>query len=511
MYKGRELIGKPVVSYDAGEKFDIVEDLIFDQDSNQLLGLLVQESGWFKGARILLLKDVKAIGLNAIIATSKETIARAGKLPAISRILEHNTILKGTHIMTVSGRDLGVVVDLYFDEKTGHIEGYEVSGGLFADAYSGRSFVPALQTLKIGRDVAFVPTQTAQLMEEQVGGIKATMQTVSDKFQETAQTTGDRLQEFGHLASEQVQETAQMTGARLQEFGRVASEQAQETAQITGDRLQALGQNTTTSMTNAMVDPAAQKAFAIGKTVDHDVVDPEGESLVGQGEPVTPEIADAADALGLLDQLYRATGGSLTAPLSDRLGQAVAGLAVEQAQGRRSRQAVRNNEGSIIAAEGQIVTAQVIEKVKTYHQEPALLQAVGLSAGGALQDRTGSALTLAGDRLKTGSHHAGAQLQADARNVWGTLKETAQRLQTRSTRAIEEKQIKGALGRPVTRVILDQQDQVILNVGELITHQAIASARQAQVLDLLLNSVYSEKPQLSLDNLRAPQVGNAAL
>ena len=63
----------------------------------------------------------------------------------------------------------------------------------------------------------------------------------------------------------------------------------------------------------------------------------------------------------------------------------------------------------------------------------------------------------------------------------------------------------------MTRVILNQQDQVILNVGELITHQAIASARQAQVLDLLLNSVYTEKPQLSLDNLRAPQVGQAAL
>ena len=47
--------------------------------------------------------------------------------------------------------------------------------------------------------------------------------------------------------------------------------------------------------------------------------------------------------------------------------------------------------------------------------------------------------------------------------------------------------------------------------AQSITHQAIASARQAQVLDLLLNSVYSEKTQLSLDNLQAPQVGNAAL
>ena len=49
------------------------------------------------------------------------------------------------------------MVDLYFDETSGAIESYEVSGGIFADAYSGRSFVPAVQTLKIGEDYAFVP------------------------------------------------------------------------------------------------------------------------------------------------------------------------------------------------------------------------------------------------------------------------------------------------------------------------------------------------------------------
>jgi hypothetical protein len=91
------------------------------------------------------------------------------------------------------------------------------------------------------------------------------------------------------------------------------------------------------------------------------------------------------------------------------------------------------------------------------------------------------------------------------------VQETASTLRYRSARAIEDKQIKAALGRPVTRVILGPEDEVILNVGELITRQALASARQAQVLDLLLNSVYTEKPRLSLEDLRAPQAGTAAL
>jgi uncharacterized protein YrrD len=510
MYKGRDIIGKPIVSYDKGEKFDTVEDLIFDQDSNQLLGFLVKESGWLSSAQVLLLKDVQAIGPDAVITSSKDAIAKASEVPAINHILAHNNILKGTRILTLDGRDLGTMIDLYFDERTGDVEGYEVSGGLFADAYSGRSFVPAPQTLKIGRDVAFVPNQTVQLMEEQVGGIKAAMQTASDRVQLTAQSTGDKLQELGQIASEKTQEAAQVTGDKIQELGRSA----------------------TTSLTNAIIDPEEQKAFVLGKTIEQDLITPDGQLLVVEGEIATAAIANLADELGILDQLYRATGGSLSDKLTERAGQAaerasnavdsavdsaVAGLTVEQAQGRRVRYLVRSHDGSIIAAPGQIVTGQVIEQAKLHYQEQALLQAVGLSTGDSLRGSTGSVMTGAGDaigtlgdRLKSTTQDTGDQLQAGAKGLWAQVKGTANELQDRGTQAIEEKRIKGALGRAVNRVIFDQNDGVILNVGELITHEAIALARQSQVLDILLSSVYSESPKLSLDDLRAPQAGRAA-
>jgi uncharacterized protein YrrD len=540
MFRGRDLIGKTIVSYDAGEKFDMVKDLIFDQKSNQLLGFLVQESGWFRSARVLLFSDVQAIGVDAVITSSQEAIANAHKLPDVGPILDHNTILKGTRILTMDGRDLGVIVDLYFDETSGRVEGYEVSGGLFADVYSGRSFVPAMETLKIGRDVAFVPAETAHLMEEQVGGFRGAMQTVSHQLQEGAQMTGDRLQELGQSASDQFQETAQITGDTLHEMGQTASERFQETAQVTGDILREVGQSASerfqdlgryanetaqdigpplhdlgrtasTAMTNAILDPAAQKAFVIGKVANREVITATGSLFAHQGQPITLELADAAEAGGILDDLYRAAGGSWTVPLGARMEAVVARITVEQAEGRRSQHLVRNEAGSILVAPGQIVTPAVIERAKFYHCEGLLLQAVGLTAGEALQGRASSAVAVAGDRLQNTSAIVGDQLQTEARGLWNQVQQTASDLQHRSARAIEAKHIKAALGRPVTRVILDQQDQVILNVGELITHQAIASARQAHVLDLLLNSVYTGSPQLSLDDLRAPQPGIAAL
>ncbi len=500
MYKGKDIIGTSIVSYDRGEKYGVIKDLIFDQNSDQLLGFLVSESGWFKSAQALLLKDVQSIGPDAVITGSESAIVNVSTIPMLQRILDHNNILKGTRILTMDGRDLGTMVDLYFDEHSGNVEGYEVSGGLFADAYSGRSFVPAPDTLKIGRDVAFVPVHTAQLMEEQVGGIRAAMQTTSDKLQETAQFTGDKLQEFGQIASEK----------------------AQVTAQVTGDKFQELSRSVTTSVTNTIVDAETQKNFVIGRAVNYPITALGRESLILRGRVVTLEIAESAEELGVLDELYRATGGSLTDVLADnfsetasdfgdRLGNTAAGWTIDQAKGRRVSQVVRSPEGPIIAASGQIVTDQVIERAKLYHQERALLESTGLSASAVVLNRSNDALSVAGDRLGRTTRSTADQVQSSAKDIWEQIKVSTHTLQDRGFDAIEEKRIKGALGYAVTRVILDQSDQVILNVGEIITHRSIVLARQADVLDVLLNSVYTEKPHLSLKDLRVLQPGKAAL
>jgi uncharacterized protein YrrD len=161
MRKGKDIVGKPVIAYDTGEKVETIVDLIFDQEDNRLLGFLIDEGGWFSNAKVLPLNRVRAIGVDAVIVPSKDVIAPSSEYATIHKILENNNILNGTRIMTTDGRDLGTLVDFYFDQTTGVVEGYEASGGLFADAYSGRSFVPAPQTLKIGEDVAFVPAETA--------------------------------------------------------------------------------------------------------------------------------------------------------------------------------------------------------------------------------------------------------------------------------------------------------------------------------------------------------------
>jgi uncharacterized protein YrrD len=474
MRKGSDIIGKPIVAYDTGEKIGRVRDLIFDQERNYLVALLIQERGFMSDARILPLAAIQSIGMDAAIVSRADNIIPAKSDPNVAMILDRNNIMNGTHIMTVSGQDLGKMVDLYFDETSGAIEGYEVSGGIFADAYSGRSFVPAVQTLRIGEDYAFVPAMVADLMEEQVGGIKAA-------------------------------------------------------AQKAGEQMSQVSRQTKTQIANAIVDPATQKRFVLGRKTESDVLHPDGSVLFETNKLVTITDVTVAEQLGILDRLYRATGGNLTEDakqraqeigkdmtdkasevaqnLSQKASATTAHYTIDQALGRRATTLVRARNGLIVAAPGQIVTGQTIERAHTYQLEEELLRSVGLSSSNA-------AKSSASEVLNTTSRQVGytadrVQSGFDRSIEWA--KQTGDKLRAQTTHALEEQQIKGALGRPATRVILDRQDRVILNAGELITHQSIEDARRAEMLEVLLSSVYTKTPEFSQATLRAPEPGRASL
>ncbi len=425
MRKGSDVIGKPVVVFDSGKQLCRVQDLIFDQNQNRLVALLLEEKSLFSDAKVLPIDAIQSIGTDAVITQSEQDVIDVTSETKISTILNHNNVMKGTQILTVMGQNLGKMVDLYFDEVSGMIEGYEVSGGIFADAYSGRSFVPAVQTLRIGEDYAFVPAMVADLMEEQVGGIKAVLQDTSGKVQEVAQKAGEKLNEVPQIAEEKMHAAGELT---------------QDIAQKAGDKFQELAQ---------------------------------------------------------------------------RSRQTSAHYTIEQALGRRVRATVQTRNGLIIAAPGQVVTEVVIARARNTNMELELLQSVGLSpvdtAADAAKSKANSVLSQAQDKLGSTSESLGSQFQASAYHFFNWAKGTTGQLRDQSTQMLEEQRIKGALGHPVTRVILDKSDRVILNTGELITHQAIARARESDVLDMILGSVYTQTPEFSQAELRAPESGQASL
>ncbi|HOX41191.1 MAG TPA: PRC-barrel domain-containing protein [bacterium] len=303
MQKASDLKGKPVIAHDEGKIVEDIDDIIYNPLSGKILGFLVRHEGLIAKARVIPMRKIKAIGPDAVTIENVSDVIFVEEDDAIKDLLSNRIDIKGRKIMTEGGENLGKVVDIIFDEKSGKIDKYEVSGGLFADAYTGRSYLPPMHIITVGRDVVFVPDSVVQDFQEQEGGLK-----------KAAKETGQKIEKAAGTTKEQ--------------------------------------------------------------------------------------------------------------------------------------------------------TSKAVSNARQYYQET-------------------------GTKEKT-------------KNIWDEIKSRATDWRVRAREEIEEQRIDRALGRPVTRVIYDQDDNIILNTGDLITHAAIEEARRNDVLDILVSSVYVGQPKFDDEELKAP-------
>ena len=539
MHRGKEVLNKKLVALNGDVHADHVRDLIFDPHGQRLLALLVDEGGWFHAAKVVPYDRVRSIGEDAVMVDSLDAVVSAREVPGMPEILSGDHQLIGTPLMTTDGEDLGTLADLYFDETNGQVTGYDMSGGVFADMGSGRSFVPAATELMLGKDVALVPPEVARQMEEQEpGGLKKVVGAVGESVKTAAGNIGDKVKEtagsVADAAKEQqkafvvgktaARDVATPDGRTLVKSGETitaphASEAEQLgllgslTAAAGGGALQEAYGGVKESVQGGYENLAAaskerQQAFVVGKVAGSDVTASDGFEVIRKGEMMTEWHATSAETHGVLGSLVAsATGGTFQQGLStaqDKLTPAPS-VTVEDTLGRRVQRDVRGNAGALVAPTGQVVTQVVIDRAKLLGKETELIAAVDLSV--PVTRRLGQRDSQVGSQLSAGLQNvqeSSAGLLDRARNWIGETQEKA-------TDAAEERRIENAIGRPVNRVVLDRQDHIILNIGEIITHKAVEQARTGDVLGILLGSVSTETPVIDPMESRPTEHGQAAL
>ena len=504
MRKGKSIIGLNIISQNDATELGRVRDLIFDHDTDELLALLVSERDLFGliEAQIVPWSEVRAIGPNAVMVPSTESKIKAGDFPRVHDVMNRETALSGTRIVTDDGQEIGTLADMYIDDETGKIVGYEVSGGFFADTLSGKRFMDAIPAMPIGHGVAVVPSEVATQFEHQranePGGLSGAAHTVGDKVSGAAGSAKEAVAgaydsaktsatgAYGNLASASIEKQKEFV------VGKVASRDV------------ALASGTTDSTVVLRSGGSEIRSDApVLEEVPLETPSNANSILVRQGETITRAHADQAESAGILHQLVVAAGGTMTAGAMGAAGEHASGVgatiqghAENAALGKTAGREVTALNGETIVAPGQTITETMLERARLDGKEKELIAAAGL--GVASQGV---------DTVKEG-----------AANLWDTVKAKAAELtgaahekKAEYDASAEQSKINNALGRPTTRVILAADDAVILNTGDLITHAAIDRAREAGALDVLLDSVYTADPEITPEMMRAREPGEAAL
>jgi len=394
MRKGRTVIGQDVYSLADGRRVHSVKDLVVSEDHDSIVALLVDEGGLLGTSTIVPIEAVHRFGPHAVMVTDSSSVIPASADDRVAATLDRKASLLGTAVVTSEGERVGSIGDMYFDEATGEILGYEVSGGTLGDVMRGTSWLPLQAISVIGPDAVIATPDATAIVESQVGGVTATL---------------DSAREQAATATHDLADRARETAGNLSEAASQASGG--------GD---------------AESDP---DAVLIGRRATADVTDPSGAIVVANGQRIGREHIERARAEDGLDALYQSAGVERPVPASEQLSSA-ARSAAESASDLWTRFTTR------------------------------------------LSEMTDSA----GRRV-------------DAQQTQGQLD-----------------RIHDAIGRPVTKVFLDRDDNVILNLGDLITHQAVQRAYEAGMLDSLLASVYkSTEVTFTQDQLKARVQGDSTI
>ncbi|GGS19246.1 PRC-barrel domain-containing protein [Deinococcus knuensis] len=540
MIKGKEILGRPIIAVSSGERIDTVHDVIFDHQANQVLGLLVDEGGWFSAAKAVPFGEIRSIGEDAIMVGAPDAVTTTREDGRLKEALDSKSSLIGLTLMTTDGQNLGKIADVFFDEHTGRVEGYEATGGLFADLSSGRTFVPVPESVQIGVDTAIVPVEVANAMQEQDdGGLRGALQTagqsvagvyydaadsVKGAYGNIAEATRERQKEYvvgktagGDITAEDgrviVAQGETITAAQADEAetaGKLAALSAAATGGVIADAYGSARdrvQETYADVKDATAE--RQKAYVTGKTASSEIRTEAGEVIVPAGATITTFQADRAEQTGKLAALTAAaTGGAIGSGVQGlRERAALDPNTLEAAVGRRVRTDVRAPGGSLVAAQGQIVTQAIADRARHLGVQQALIDATTGGAAGTSGPAAGAAVT---GGLASVSEGAGNLLDR-ARNWLGDKREQASEVIDQRQQEAEEQKVRDALGRPVTRVILAPDDSIILNIGEIVTNRAVQAARDGNVLDILVSSVSREMPHIDPLASRPDATGEAAL
>ncbi|CAN5620878.1 PRC-barrel domain-containing protein [soil metagenome] len=373
MLKGKSVIGKEILTLDSGSTLDKVKDVVVDPEGRWVVALVVDEGGLMSSSRVAPIDEVASFGQDAVIVRSEASIVAVADRAELRAAVESDEKVLGKKVFTTDGDDQGSIADIYFDERTNAVVGYEVSGGLFGDASKGTSYLATDEITTMGADVIYVRPATAAVLDAQVGGLQGGL------------------------------------------------EQA-------------------------------------------------GTALGGARDSLTDKVRGGSEA------------GAVTRD--------------EALVGRRTGSAVQTDSGSVLIPEGRRVRPEDVAAAKSAGKMQDLVAAVAV--GEAQQAGAG-----ARDGLAAAGDSASSLWDQFTAKIGEMTDSTGERLDEEQTkRRLSE--ITDAVGRPVTKVVLSREDDVILNLGDIITHQAVQRASDAGSLDSLLASAYKGSVEFTKEEMRAP-------
>lgn len=150
MTTGIEMLGRDVVDERTGRTVGRVADMLFDDECRRVVGV-VAERRLSRRRTVIGAAAVRAYGPRVMVESIETTPVSSDEPVATA-----STSVEGKPVVTSSGRVLGTVVDVVFNEADGRVTGFDVRDWAPGRSCRRRRLLPVNVPLAVG-DVIIVP------------------------------------------------------------------------------------------------------------------------------------------------------------------------------------------------------------------------------------------------------------------------------------------------------------------------------------------------------------------
>lgn len=151
------VVGMLIYDKASGNKIGRITDFCI-VEPGQVKGLIIDGKGVIHRKKFLPFEYITSFGDDGIMAEAHELSSLKKEDGEVFFLHSHG--IKGKSFLTGEGNKLGLLDDVYFEEETGTIVGYEVTDGFFADIAEGKKIIHHPLDLIIGKDSVVVSVST---------------------------------------------------------------------------------------------------------------------------------------------------------------------------------------------------------------------------------------------------------------------------------------------------------------------------------------------------------------
>jgi uncharacterized protein YrrD len=163
--KAKDVIGLPVVTINTGKQVGTVKDMKVGSDW-RLKAIVLEAKTWFASGRTIPVEHIVAMGANAVTIPSEESALQHEEELSARPLVDGAGKLFGLPVLTVAGEQLGIVEDVYFEQKVGiPVVAFELSEGFLTDLQEGRRTFSIPEHCTLGEDAIVVPSSWSDSAE----------------------------------------------------------------------------------------------------------------------------------------------------------------------------------------------------------------------------------------------------------------------------------------------------------------------------------------------------------